>query len=359
MASGVCITLPLCSPDVVPSPNVSTSLLQPPIRGTVVSLQGLAILAPDVDTEVSVLGVWTLQDSIENLTSSQTTSPPREHNTTHTIASLSEGGVYVFTVVMTSSAPTSTFVEGITVSAELEVTLQPYPALEIVRSTVSSGGCVHGAGGNEMATLTGTVSLLPNTASDHTLKYTWMTLGGQDIIASSEDLVVNGNTLKVVNLETNQGDYILTACLSIPSSDVENCSSVVYPISSAGECVLMHADTGHTCGAPHAVPGQVTALECPASGDAAVLLICWTQPSTNADSVYGYTVQVQQYMQDGRELVPLPLDPSFEQQLQMLETSVESGVGEFDLSSCGVCHSFLHTYLCRDVHPLQCDCHTS
>ena len=253
MASGMCITLPLCSPDVVPSPNVSTSLLQPPIRGTVVSLQGLAILAPDVDTEVSVLGVWTLQDSIENLTSSQTTSPPREHNTTHTIASLSEGGVYVFTVVMTSSAPTSTFVEGITASAELEVTLQPYPALEIVRSTESSGRCVHGAGANEMATLTGTVSLLPNTASDHTLKYTWKTPQGQDITTSSVNLVVNGNTLQVGDLGNNQGDYVLTACLSIPSSDLEICSSATYSISSAGGCVLVHADTCHTCGPSHAV----------------------------------------------------------------------------------------------------------
>ena len=388
MASGVCITLPLCSPDAVPSPNVSTSLLQLPIRGTVVSLQGLAILAPEVDTRVSVLGVWTLQDSTENLTSSQTTSPPRGHNTTHTIASLSEGGVYVFTVVVTPSAPTSTFVEGITASAELEVTLQPYPALEIVR-TVSSGEC----GGNEVATLTGTVSLLPNTASDYTLNYTWTTPGGQDITVSSEDLVVNGNTLQVGDLETNQGGYVLTACLSIPSSGVVgHCSSATYPISTAGGCVLMHADTGHTCcaggcvlmhadtghtcgaggcvlmhadtghtcgtggcvlmhadtghtcgaggcvlmhadtghtcGPSHAVPGQVTALECPASGDAAVLLIRWTQPSTNADSVYGYTVQVHQYMQYGRDLVPLPLDPPFYQQVETLDTSVESGVGE-------------------------------
>ena len=331
MASGVCITLPLCSPDAVPSPNVSTSLLHPPIRGTVVSLQGLAILTTEVDTQVSVSGVWTLQDSTENLTSSQTTSPPREHNTTHTIGSLSEGGVYVFTVVVTPSALTSTFVEGTTASAELEVTLQPYSALEIVR-TVSSGEC----GGSEVATLTGTVSLLPNTASDHTLTYTWTTSGGQGITASSGDLVVNGNTLQVGDHETNQGDYILTACLSIPSSDVVgHCSSATYSISAAGGCVLMHADTGDTCGPPHAVPGQVTALECPASGDAAVLPIRWTQPSTNAASVYGYTVQVHQYMQDGRDLVPLPLDPPFEQQLETLETAVESGVGECDLS-CGV-----------------------
>ena len=199
------------------------------------------MLAPEVDTQVSVSGVWTLQDSIENLTSSQTTSPPRA---THTIASLSEGGVYVFTVVVTPSAPTSTFVEGMTASAELEVTLQPYPALEIVR-TVSSGECER----NEVATLTGTVSLLPNIASDHTLTYTWTTPGGQDITASSGDLVVNGDTLQVGDHETNQGDYVLTACLSIPSSDVVgHCSSATYSISAAGGCVLMHADTGHTWG---------------------------------------------------------------------------------------------------------------
>ena len=283
-----------------------------------------------------MLGVWTLQDSTENLTSSQTTSPPREHNTTHTIASLSEGGVYVFTVVVTPSAPTSTFVEGITASAELEVTLQPYPALEIVR-TVSSGEC----GGNEVATLTGTVSLLPNTASDHALNYTWTTPGGRDITASSEDLVVNGNILQVGDLGTNQGDYVLTACLSIPSSGVVgHCSSTTYPILAAGRCVLMHADIGHTCGPPHVVPGQVTTLECPASGDAAVLLIRWTQPSTNAASVYGYTIQVHQYMQDGRKLVPLPLDPPFYQQVETLNTSVESGVGECDWS-CGMSYLFL------------------
>ena len=235
----------------------------------------------------------------------------------------------MFTAVVTpSSAPTSAFVAGMTASAELEVTLQLYPALEIVK-TVSSGEC----GGNEVATLTGTVSLLSNTASDHTLTYTWTTPGGQDITASSEDLVVNGNTLQVGDLGTNHGDYVLTACLSIPSAGVVgHCSSATYSISSAGGCVLMHVDTGHTCGPPHAVPGQVTALECPASGDAAILLIRWTQPSTNADSVYGYTVQVQQYMQDGRELVPLPLVPPFDQQVETLETTVESGVGKCDLS---------------------------
>ena len=84
----------------------------------------------------------------------------------------------------------------------------------------------------------------------------------------------------------------------------------------------------HTCGSPHAVPGQVMDLRCPGSGDAAVLLICWTQPNTNADSVHRYTVQVQKYMQVGREMVPHPLDPPFEQQLEALETSVVSGVGK-------------------------------
>ena len=97
---------------------------------------------------------------------------------------------------------------------------------------------------------------------------------------------------------------------------------------------------GEEISPPHAVPGQVTALECPASGDATVILIRWTEPSTNAASVYGYTVQVQQYMQDGRELVPLPLDPPFYQQLKTLDTYVESGVGKCDWS-CGMSYSFL------------------
>ena len=76
------------------------------------------------------------------------------------------------------------------------------------------------------------------------------------------------------------------------------------------------------------MPRQVTDLRCPGSDDAAVLLIHWTQPRTNADSVHGYTIQVQKYMQDGREMIPLPLDPPFYQQLETLETSVLSGVGE-------------------------------
>ena len=72
----------------------------------------------------------------------------------------------------------------------------------------------------------------------------------------------------------------------------------------------------------------MTDLRCPVSDDDAVLLICWKQPRTNTDSVYGYTVQVRKYMQNGREMIPLPLDPPFDQQLETLETSVVSGVGE-------------------------------
>ena len=76
------------------------------------------------------------------------------------------------------------------------------------------------------------------------------------------------------------------------------------------------------------MPDHVTDLQCPFSDDDAVLLIIWTQPSTNAGGVYGYTVQVQKYMQVGREMVPRSLDPPFDQQLETLETSVVSGVGE-------------------------------
>ena len=85
---------------------------------------------------------------------------------------------------------------------------------------------------------------------------------------------------------------------------------------------------------PVSAPDPVTDLECPDSGDGAVLLISWTSPGSN-DS-YTYTIEIQEYYQDNIRLTLLlrPLNPPFNQEVHVaiadeVTINVTSGVGEY------------------------------
>ena len=185
-----------------------------------VSLQGLATLADVVDTPVNVLLAWSRPDPNGLLDLAQLTSPP--YTLTTTFDPLSVGGVYEFIVAVDTSNPS--FVRSVTVNASYTISLQPYPPLEIrIRGVLRSGDCVVAG---PTATLTGSVSLLPNIATDHTLSYTWSGPGVAELTP--------GQTLVV---STVTATYTLTTCLSIPGTDVDHCSTADYPFSTDGECV--------------------------------------------------------------------------------------------------------------------------
>lgn len=191
--------------------------------GTQVMLQGLATLADVVDSPVTVECSWTDPYSNE-LAITAHTSPP--YTAVVTLDPFSDGGVYKFIVTIKPSNPT--YVIGGSVNASYSLIRQPYPSL-MVRVVVNSGQC----GGNETATLTGSVGLLSNIATNHTLTYTWKTPDGQTIRA--DDLTMRGRTLTVDDPRDHTGTYNLTACLAIPDTDVSNhCSSVNHPIFADG-----------------------------------------------------------------------------------------------------------------------------
>ena len=188
--------------------------------GTVVSLQGLATLADVVDTPVNVLLTWSRPDPNGLLDVTALTSPP--YTLTTTFDPLSVGGVHEFIVTVNTS---NLFVRSVTVNASYTISLQPYPPLEIrVRRSLRSEDCEVGGA---MATLTGSASLLPNIATNHTLSYTW-TGPGVPELTPDQTLVVS----------TVTATYTLTACLAIPGTDVaDHCSTADSPLSTDGECV--------------------------------------------------------------------------------------------------------------------------
>ena len=196
------------------------------ITGTVVSLQGLATLADVVDSPVTVLLAWSRPDPNGLLDLAQLTSPP--YTLTTTIDTLSVGGMYEFIVTVTPSNPS--FVEVVTVNASYTINLQPYPLL-VISKRVRSGECVV----NETATLIGNVRLLPNTATNHIITYSWTGPDGRPITASNENYTIMGGTLVVNDITSNTGIYVLIGCLAIPGTDVRShCIPANYPISTEG-----------------------------------------------------------------------------------------------------------------------------
>ena len=111
------------------------------------------------------------------------------------------------------------------------LTVQSYPDL-MINDSLQSGVCMQ----DEAATLMGNVTLLPNTATNHTLSYTWTNPAGQPITSSNGDYVVTEGSLRVNNVQNNMGRYMLNICLDIPESNiVKHCSSASFSVSTDGK----------------------------------------------------------------------------------------------------------------------------
>ncbi len=208
-------------------------LLDDPITGTVVRLQGTAQVTT-VNTEVTVSGSWSRLGSadLSNLSTSSNTSQTSPYPTTLTFNPLrisnKDGGDYMYTVFITPQD--STYIISTSMNMSYTLTIQPYPVLEISDS-ITSGVCMT----NEVAVLMGGVSLLPNTATN-TLIYTWVDPSNQTIRTSTSDLVVSSGDLTVMNIMNNMGVYSLTVCLEIPGSCMgEYCSTASYTLNTDGK----------------------------------------------------------------------------------------------------------------------------
>ena len=231
----------------VPPPNISFSLdtgenvssfagtaaNATAIIGTVVSIHGTATLDPLVDSEVTVSRSWVRQGSPDSLvfnvsatTSYVTTSLP--------FAPLiaSAGGYYDFTVRVASPNPVYILPVPSLISNFILIP-EPYPPLDI-RKSVRGGECEV----NETVVLMADVRLLPNTGTS-TLSYTWTGTNGQPITPeSSEDLIVGGDNNEVLVVKRGRervGNYNLTACLTVPGTEVDDhCNTVEFMISADG-----------------------------------------------------------------------------------------------------------------------------
>ena len=275
------------------------------ITGTQATLLGIATLAPAVDSVVTVVGEWTRAG--QPLTSATGATPPLQQATLLRLEPLSEAGEYVF--VVSVRAENNTFLKATSTNTSFSLSLQPYPPLQIEQG-LSPGQC----GQQEMATLTGTVSLLPNTATEHSLTLSWLRPDGG--LTSSSEEQEGSSTLLVDTRSDQTGDYQLRACLSITSTSVQDhCSTATYTISTQP-------------------PGEVGSLTCPNAPAGDTLNILWTAPQQNADSITHYLVGVLEYVSqpNSRELGTRPLATPFQQLVasdESLMTTVTSGVGEW------------------------------
>ena len=201
------------------------------IAGIVVSLLGSATLDPTVDSEVTVKGVWTQEGSPDILASNESTSSPFVTSLTFDPLALSDRGVYVFTVTVNPSNPMN-IMAAPSVNVTYALNPLPYPDL-VIEKAISFAGC----GGNGTAILSGSVDLLPNTANNHNVTYTWTdpALQSRHIAESSGNVAVNNETLVVHILRDNILNYNLTVCLTVLGTDVvDHCTTAEFFISTDG-----------------------------------------------------------------------------------------------------------------------------
>ena len=219
----------LClSPAVAPMLN--TVLVGETVAGTVMSLVGSVSLGPVVDTGVSLSAQWTSQG--------QTLTVSTTNTTTLTFEPLSQTDSSDYVYMVTVEPDNSTYVESNSASQSINLTVQPYPDL-VAKICVLCGECMT----QGMTTLTGDVSLHPNTSPNYSLAYLWRDPSGDLITESSHsDLVVEEERLIVRDVERNEGDYSLTACLTVPGSDVvDHCSQeTVQSISAISKNSIIH-----------------------------------------------------------------------------------------------------------------------
>ena len=217
-----------------PVPPLTLNVMEEsrPINGTVVSLRGTARLHPSVDTNVNVTGSWRRQD-LSPFTTITHITQALLYSTTLTFDPLrnesADGGSYMYTVSVTPAQVTR-FIMSSMDDENYTLTVQPYPDLVIIDS-LQSGICML----DEAATLMGNVTLLPNTATNHTLSYTWTNPAGLPITSSNGDYNVTEGSLHVKNLQNNMGNFNLRICLDVPGTDiVGHCSSTSFTLSTDG-----------------------------------------------------------------------------------------------------------------------------
>ena len=228
---------------LVPAPTLTISLngeigtTGTAVQWTEVTLQGLATLDDVVDTEVTVLVEWAavFPDEgyrLERLYPPGSASVPAfiTSSTPHAFTLVSVVGVasavYLLSASVFPSNPTY-ILQSNRYTTDYALTLQPYPNL-VINRRVRGGEC----GVNETAILTGSVNLLPNTATNHVITYSWTRPDGRPIRQPSKDLTVNEGTLVVRSIT---GSFNLTACLTILGADVmDHCSTAQFFISTDG-----------------------------------------------------------------------------------------------------------------------------
>ena len=293
----------------VASPVLDITLLDEAIAGTVVHLQGRAQLHHLIDTGVSVIGSWTrLRHNMSEFTNTTVTASHPIYTTILTFNPLRietrDGGDYMYSVDIIPE--NSTFIRGVMANTTYTLTSQFYPDLTVDKS-ISSGNCI-----DEETTLSGSVTLLNNTASNYTLEYRWS--GAEDVADSTSNTVTVGS----------DGMYMLDVCLNIPVSGImDHCSTASYTISDASESQVPSplSSSYNTC---NAGPGRVN-ITCPSNSNGSSLTINWTPPSSNSDTVIDYLVVISH--EEGTRDIPSDIyvvEPSDNPTLV-----VSSGIGEY------------------------------
>ena len=299
----------------VPSPVLEITLLDEAIAGTVIHLQGTAQLDPViVDTVVSVIGSWTrLHHNMSEFTDTTVTASHPIHTIILTFNPLriksKDGGDYMYSVDVIPE--NSTFIRGVMANTTYTLTSQFYPNLTVDKS-ISSGNCI-----DKETTLCGSVALLNNTASNHTLEYRWS--GAEDVADSTSNTVTVGS----------DGVYMLDVCLNIPVSGImDHCSTASYTISDASESQVPSplSSSYNTC---NAGPGRVS-ITCPSNSNGSSLTINWTPPS-NSDTVNDYLVVIQRYShaEGTRDIQLSPSDSYVVEPSDNPALVVSSGIGEY------------------------------
>ena len=183
----------------------------------------MATLDSVVDTQVTVSTSWTRQGSSDLLSLEASINSPFITALNFEPLSFRDAGDYVFLVDVTPFNPTS--VQATSVSANYTINVEPYPNIVIMRRVIN-GQCME----DEIVILSGDVSLLHETTTNHNISYTWTPPNGR-----ITDEMANGGMIVVRNLSANSGYYNLTVCLTILGTELQNnCSTVDYYISADG-----------------------------------------------------------------------------------------------------------------------------
>ena len=139
-----------------------------------------------------------------------------------------DGGLYVY--MLTASPRDSTYIRSASANGIIMIEVQEYPPLEIIRNVTTSV-----CGEQDQTSLSGNVSLLPNTAL-YSLAYSWTDPHGQPIPTSTDGISVNKDNLILRNLTLKIGIYTLDICLTVPDSGLnDHCSSATYSLSTTGK----------------------------------------------------------------------------------------------------------------------------